>query len=95
MTLDGFTILGSPTFHYADESVIRCWDDNLTFSNNILDGYFGVLCKGQDYVTIRSSRLTVNKGGITCQPNAGTHIVIAGNTIARARPRRRMPRGST
>ena len=44
--MDGFSIIGSPTFHYADEAVIRTWDNNITISNNIINGFYGLLYKG-------------------------------------------------
>ncbi len=81
VSVDGFTLIGSPTLHYADESVIRCWDDNLAIRNNIVDGYYGVLYKGNDYLTVDKNRITANKVGVTVQPSAATYVVVSGNTI--------------
>jgi nitrous oxidase accessory protein NosD len=77
----GFTVIGSPTFNYSDESVIRCWDDNLTIEDNILDGYIGVLYKGNDFTTVNRNRMVVNKTGVIVQPNVTTNITISNNTI--------------
>jgi nitrous oxidase accessory protein NosD len=81
-SLAGFTVLGSPTFNYSDESVVRCWDDNLTIEDNILDGYIGVLYKGNDFTTVNRNRMVVNKTGVVVQPNVATNVTITNNTIA-------------
>ena len=82
VVVDGFTLIGSPTFHWADESVVRCWDDNLGIQNNIIDGYYGILYKGNDHSTFSRNRETVNKLGITVQGGPATYVTISGNTIA-------------
>jgi len=81
VSVDGFTLIGSPTSHYADEAVIRCWDDNLAIRNNIIDGYYAVLYKGNDHLTVEKNRITVNKNGVTVQPNAASDVVISGNSV--------------
>ncbi len=82
VSLAGFSLTGSPTSYYADESVIRCWDDNLTIADNIFDGYMGVLYKGNDNLTVERNRMVVNKGGVFVQPNAATSVTIADNTFS-------------
>ncbi len=80
--LDGFTLIGSPTIYYADESVIRCWDDNITISNNIVNGYYSILLKGSDNLTVDQNRIVANKAGITIQPNTATNAALTNNIIA-------------
>ena len=82
VVLDGFTLLGDPTNPTADTSTVRCWDDNLAISNNIIDGWHGVLYKGNDSLTVNQNRITVNKGGVIVQPSAATNVTISGNTFA-------------
>ncbi len=77
--IDGFTLVGSPTFHYSDESIIRCWDDNVTIGNNIMDGYIGILCKGAANQLVDQNRMVVNKNGVIVQPNPGMDVTISGN----------------
>ena len=79
--VSGLTIKGSPTSHYADESDIRCWDDNITISDNILEGWLGVLCKGADGQLVDRSRMVVNKNGVVVQPNAGMDVTVSNNNI--------------
>jgi len=79
VTLGGFTLIGSPSFHYADESVIRCWDDDLTIEDNIMDGYLAVLYKGNDNLVVRRNRVTANKNGVIVQPNVATGVILADN----------------
>jgi len=81
VVIDGFTIQGSPTFHYADEAAIRAWDDEITISNNIFDAYIGVLYKGNDHFTASKNRMTVNKNGVVVQPNAATDVTISGDSF--------------
>ena len=80
--IDGFTLSGDLTNATADTSTIRCWDDDLTISNNIVDGWHGVLYKGNDYLTVDQNRLTINKGGVIVQPSAASNVVVSGNTFA-------------
>jgi hypothetical protein len=80
VTLDGFTVLGSLTSHYADEAVIRAWNDHITISSNVLDGFYAVLFKGGNYLTAERNRITSNKVGLTVQPNPATNVTITGNT---------------
>jgi parallel beta-helix repeat protein len=81
VTLDGFTIIGSPTLNYADESVIRWWSNNITISYNILNGYYDLLDKGANTATISHNRIITNKVGITVQPNTASNVAISGNQI--------------
>ncbi len=79
VTVSGFTLIGSPTSHYADESIVRCWDDDLTIVDNIMDGYLGILYKGNDNLTVRRNRVTANKNGVVVQPNPATGVILADN----------------
>jgi hypothetical protein len=81
VVLDGFTLSGDPTNTTADTSVVRCWDDHITVSNNIIDGRYGVLYKGNDYLTADRNRFSVNKAGVAVQPNTATNIVVSDNTF--------------
>jgi hypothetical protein len=83
VALRGFTIKGSPTSHNADEAVIRMWDDNVTIRDNIIDGYFGVLDKGNDYRAIDRNLVMTNKTGVAVQPNPATNVTISGNKIVK------------
>ena len=78
-TISGFTLIGSPTFHYSDESIIRCWDDDITISDNIMDGYIGVLSKGAANQVVDRNRMVVNKNGVVVQPNPGMNVTISKN----------------
>ncbi len=81
VTISGFTLMGSATFHYADESVLRCWDDGIIIQDNIIDGYTAVLCKGVDGLDILRNRLAVTKQGVVAQPGASTDLTISDNII--------------
>ncbi len=83
VTISGFTLNGSSTLHYADEAVIRAWDDDLIFEDNIIDGYYGVLLKGNHRVALNHNRITTNKTGVALQPGQGTFVSLAGNSIIR------------
>ena len=80
--MSGLTIIGSPVYTNPDEAVVRCWDDNLTVRENIIDGYFGFLYKGNDDFTCERNRVVVNKGGCTVQPSPATNVTITGNSFA-------------
>ncbi len=81
VSLSGFTLIGSPTSHYADEAVVRCWDDDVTIEDNIIDGFYAVLFKGADNLIVQRNRITANKAGVTVQPNAANTITISDNLI--------------
>jgi len=83
VSLSGFTLIGSPTSHYADEAVVRCWDDEITIEDNIIDGYYAVLCKGADNLNVQRNRMVVNKVGITVQPSPANNVTILDNLIMR------------
>ena len=82
VTVAGFTLNGSTVSHYADETTIRGWDDRLAVEDNIIDGYFGVLYKGNDHFALRRNRVTANMTGVVVQPNAATDVTMEGNRIA-------------
>ncbi len=82
VSLAGFTLVGSPTSHYADESIIRSWDDGHTVEDNIMDGYICLLLKGGDNLSVNRNRLVTNKNGIVIQPYAANNVVIDGNAIS-------------
>jgi len=81
VSVGGFTLIGSPTFHYADESIVRCWDDGITIQDNIMDGYIGVLYKGADDLTVHRNRLVVNKNGVVVQPNPASNVTVSDNVF--------------
>jgi len=81
VVIDGFTLIGDLTNTTADTSVIRCWDDNISISNNIIDGMFAVLYKGDVGLTVLQNRMVVNKLGVTVQPNPATNVEIYGNVF--------------
>jgi parallel beta-helix repeat protein len=80
--VSGFTLIGGQSLpHNADQSAIRCWDDHITIQDNIIDGYYSVLYKGNDYLTVNRNRITANKAGVVVQPNVATYVTISGNKI--------------
>ncbi len=81
VTIAGFTLNGSTVEHYADEATIRAWDDNVTVEDNIIDGYYDVLCKGNDHFSVLRNRMTANKVGFTVQPGVTTDLTVEGNHI--------------
>jgi parallel beta-helix repeat protein len=81
VTVDGFTLNGSQVFNYADEAVVRTWNNDIVISNNIVDGYYGLLPKGGSDFTASYNRITVNKVGITVQPNPAINVALTGNKI--------------
>ncbi len=85
LTIGGFTIKGSPTFHYADESVMRFNGNNnrITVSNNVINGVYGIIWSvsgGGDTLTVSNNIFVVNKNGIAIN-SARTNVVISDNTI--------------
>ncbi len=83
VSLSGFTLIGSPTSHYADEAVVRCWDDDITIEDNIIEGFYAVLFKGADNLTVHRNRMVVNKLGVTVQPSPANNVTISDNLITR------------
>jgi len=81
VTIDGFTLNGDQTNPTADTAVVRAWDDNITISNNIIDGKFGVLYKGNDGLTVDQNDITANATGVVVQPNPATNVDITNNLI--------------
>ncbi|HQJ50547.1 MAG TPA: right-handed parallel beta-helix repeat-containing protein [Anaerolineae bacterium] len=82
VTIDGFTLNGDRTNPTADTSVLRIWDDYVTISNNIIDGYYSVLFKGNDHLLVKDNRIIANQTGITVQPNVATFVSLSGNSIS-------------
>ena len=85
LTISGFTIKGSPTFHYADESVMRLSGDNdrITISNNVINGVYGIIWSnlgGGHTLTISDNIFIVNKNGIAINATR-INVVISDNTI--------------
>jgi nitrous oxidase accessory protein NosD len=81
--VSGFTLNGGQSSpHNADQSTIRCWDDNITIQDNIIDGYTSILYKGNDYLTVQRNRITTNKGCVIVQPNPATNVTISNNKMS-------------
>ncbi len=83
VSIDGFTLVGDPTNPVADTSTIRCWDDDITISNNIMDGLRGVLYKGAVGLTVSQNRVTASKNGVIIQPSPATDATISDNVFTR------------
>jgi parallel beta-helix repeat protein len=86
VTIDGFTLIGDPTNTLADTSVIRCGGsagtaNNVSISNNIVDGKYGVIYKGGVGLTVHQNRMVVNKNGVVVQPNAASNVTISDNVF--------------
>ena len=86
VTVDGFTLIDSGTFHYADEDVIRVGGSsgtasNVAIRNNVINGYTGINPKTVNGLTVSSNLFTVNKNGIVVQ-GAGSDVHIDNNTFA-------------
>jgi hypothetical protein len=79
--VDGFTLVGDSNNTTADTSTVRAWDDDITVSNNIIDGMYGVLYKGGDTLTVHRNRMVVNKLGVTVQPNPASNVTISENVF--------------
>ncbi len=79
--ISGFSLLGSMTFHYADEAAVRCSDDRITLEYNIIEGYAAVLYKGNDDFVVNSSRITSPKQCVVVQPNPATLVSIRDNLL--------------
>ncbi len=85
VTIDGFTLNGDLTNTTADTSIVRAFDDDLTVSNNIMNGRVGVLynsaATNADGVTIAQNLMTVNKNGVVMFADPSTNLEISGNTF--------------
>ncbi len=86
VTIDGFTVKGSPTSHYADEAAIRFGgssgsNTNIAVQDNIINGYTGVLDRGGNNFTTSDNRITANKTGIVIQQGPASNVTISGNVI--------------
>jgi len=85
VTIDGFTLIGAPLTGTPDTSVVRAFDDNITITNNIMDGKVGVLYNSAatnvDGVTIAQNLMTVNKNGVVMFAIPSTNLEISGNTF--------------
>ncbi len=90
VSVGGFTLIGSPIFHWSDEVVVRCWGDDVTLEDNIIDGYQCVLYKGGTPPTVRTgltvhrNRVVVNKDGVVVQPGLASDVTISGNVFTLA-----------
>jgi hypothetical protein len=87
VALDGFTLVGDPTNALADTSVIRCGGSSgsasdVSISNNIIDGKYGVIYKGGDALTVHRNRFVVNKLGVTIQPNPASGVMVSDNLFS-------------
>jgi nitrous oxidase accessory protein NosD len=82
VSVDGFTLLSDPTNPIADTSTLRSWNDNISISNNIIDGLRGVLFKSGNGLTVHQNRMVVNKNGIIIQPSAASNVTFTSNTFA-------------
>jgi len=81
VSVSGFTLAGSEVMNWADEDVIRFWDDRMVFEDNILTGYYAVHGRNDnDGFDLRRNRITANKVGLTFQ-NAGSDVEVVGNTF--------------
>jgi hypothetical protein len=82
VSLAGFTLVGSPTSHYADEAIVRAWDNDIAIKDNIMNGYIGVLYKGpgQNLQVLRN-RTVFNKNGLVVQPGTLNNATVSGNTF--------------
>jgi parallel beta-helix repeat protein len=78
----GFTFIGSPTFHYADEAIIRAWDNDIAVEDNIMDGYIAVLYKGPGQnLDVLRNRVTFNKSGVIVQPGTANNVNVSDNVL--------------
>jgi hypothetical protein len=82
VAVDGFTLTGDQTNTTADTSVVRCWGDDVTISNNVIDGMYAVLYKGGDGLTVHRNRVIVNKVGVTVQPNPASNVTVSDNVFS-------------
>ena len=82
VSIDGFTLQGDQINATADTSVIRCWGNDVGISNNIIDGMFAVILKGNTDVVVQRNSITGNKSGVTCQPGASSNLSITENVIS-------------
>ena len=82
VSIDGFTLDQNQAWYMADECVIRAWDDYITVSNNIMSGTYGIVYKGNDYLTVDKNSMVVNKSGVVVQPNPATNVTLSDNLFA-------------
>lgn len=80
-TIAGFTLIGDPTNTTADTSVIRVWADNISITENIIEGMYGVLAKGNNNMTIQKNVILANKSGVVNQPGTSNSINVLENKI--------------
>ncbi len=83
--VDGFEIVGVPNIHHSDDSVIRCGsssgtNSNITISNNILNGYMGILFKNGTLFNVVQNDITFNKNAVVIQSGC-SNLNISSNTI--------------
>jgi len=85
VVVDGFTIIGVSALHHSDDVVIRCGgsggtNTDITISNNIIDGYVGILFKNGDSLTIQQNDITFNKNAVVIQGGC-TNVYISDNSM--------------
>ena len=85
VVVDGFTIIGVPAEHHSDDSVIRCGgssgtNSDITISNNVINGYKGILFKNGDSLKVQKNVITFNKNAIVIQYGCA-NIDISDNTM--------------
>lgn len=82
VSVEGFTVAGSPAYTNPDESCIMARADNITVQNNIITGYTGVLYKGPGSdLVVAQNRIEVNKSGLVIQPGPSSQALISRNKI--------------
>ena len=83
VTVNGFTLVNSPTLHTVDEAVIRAegGNDRLNITNNIINAYQGVIFRGGDSFVFDHNRVAANKNGLVIQSGISTNISVQGNTF--------------
>lgn len=85
VSVAGFTLIGSPSQSngWPDESVIRCWEDDIVIEDNIINGYYGVLHRGTgNNLGVHRNRMVVNKNGVVSQNGEGkSNATISDNLI--------------
>jgi hypothetical protein len=83
VSVAGFTFVGSPTFHYADEAAVRAWDNYIAIKDNIISGYIDLLYKGPGQnLDVLRNRMTFNKNGVVVQPGTANNVNVSNNALA-------------
>jgi len=84
VTIDGFTLNGNPDQTNADTCVVRVGAScsNISITNDIMNGRFGVIFRGGNSLEASANRVTVKATGVVVQPNPASEVTISGNTFA-------------